>query len=69
MKAGRKKSRDLNQFRKALESLQEQVRGVEAVKKAYYNETLEKENEMWGLISSKVSSRRSLVILLICTDV
>ena len=54
MKAGRKKSRDLNQFRKALESLQEQVRGVEAVKKAYYNETLEKENEMWGLIASKV---------------
>lgn len=55
MKQGRKKSRDLNQFRKALESLQEQVRGVEAVKKAYYNETLEKENEMWGLISSKVA--------------
>ena len=59
MKQGRKKSRDLNQFRKALESLQEQVRGVEAVKKAYYNETLEKENEMWGLISSKVSLSRS----------
>lgn len=56
LKQGRKKSRDLSQFRRALEKLQEQVREVEAVKKSYYNEVLDHESETWQLISGKVSS-------------
>lgn len=58
LKQGRKKSRDLSQFRKALEKLQEQVMEVEAVKRSYYGEVLEHEAETWDLISGKVSSAR-----------
>jgi len=35
LKQGRKKSRDLSQFRQALERLQEQVREVEVCKRSY----------------------------------
>ncbi|KAM0752818.1 hypothetical protein T439DRAFT_323431 [Meredithblackwellia eburnea MCA 4105] len=55
LKQGRKKSRDLSQFRKALEKLQEQVREVEICKRSYYSETLEHETETWGMIGGKVA--------------
>ncbi|KAL8280318.1 hypothetical protein RQP46_007235 [Phenoliferia psychrophenolica] len=55
LKQGRKKSRDLSQFRQALEKLQEQVREVEVCKRSYYSETLEHETETWGMIGGKVA--------------
>ncbi|GAA5975771.1 hypothetical protein JCM11641_005868 [Rhodosporidiobolus odoratus] len=55
MRQGRKKNRDLNQFRIALAKLTEQVAEVEVCKKSYYSEVLENETEMWGMIGGKVS--------------
>lgn len=61
MKAGRQRNRDLSSFRRALEKLQEQVKEVEAVKRAYYQETWEEECANWGMISSKVRRAARLV--------
>ncbi|KDE09256.1 hypothetical protein MVLG_00576 [Microbotryum lychnidis-dioicae p1A1 Lamole] len=55
MKQGRKKNRDLAQFRKALERLQEQVMQVEVCKRSYYGEVLEHETETWHSISVKIA--------------
>ncbi|GAA6028338.1 hypothetical protein JCM8097_006984 [Rhodosporidiobolus ruineniae] len=55
MRQGRKKTRDLNQFRIALAKLQEQVAEVEVCKRSYYSEVLENETEMWGMIGGKIS--------------
>lgn len=55
LRQGRKKSRDLAQFRRALERLQEQVREVEAVKGSYYSEVLDSEEECWQLVQTKVA--------------
>ncbi|BGP24980.1 IRSp53/MIM-like domain-containing protein [Rhodotorula toruloides] len=55
MRQGRKKTRDLNQFRRALAKLTEQVAEVEVCKRSYYSEVLQNETEMWGMISNKVS--------------
>jgi hypothetical protein len=66
-KQGRKKSRDLNSFRKALEKLQEQVKEVEACKNAYYTEVWENEMETWDMISGKVSADSCVVTLELIT--
>ncbi|SCV72142.1 BQ2448_4836 [Microbotryum intermedium] len=55
MKQGRKKNRDLAQFRKALERLQEQVMQVEVCKRSYYSEVLDHETETWYSISGKIA--------------
>ncbi|GAA6001442.1 Ivy1p [Rhodotorula paludigena] len=55
MRRGKKKSRDLNQFRAALNKLQEQVAEVEVCKRTYYSEVLENETDVWSLIGGKVS--------------
>ncbi|GAA5843405.1 hypothetical protein JCM11251_002470 [Rhodosporidiobolus azoricus] len=55
MRQGRKKNRDLNQFRIALSKLTEQVAEVEVCKRSYYSEVLENETELWSMIGGKVS--------------
>ncbi|KAK4048318.1 hypothetical protein OIV83_004840 [Microbotryomycetes sp. JL201] len=55
VRQGRQKSRDLQQFRKALERLQDQVRQVEQVKQSYYQEVLDHELDTWATIENKVS--------------
>ncbi|KAM0791171.1 hypothetical protein ACM66B_005655 [Microbotryomycetes sp. NB124-2] len=55
LRQGRQKSRDLQQFRKALERLQDQVRQVEQTKQSYYLEVLEHELDTWSTIENKVS--------------
>ncbi|GAA5921656.1 hypothetical protein JCM1841_000897 [Sporobolomyces salmonicolor] len=55
MRQGKKKTRDLNQFRQALAKLTEQVAEVEVCKRSYYSEVLASETEMWGHIEHKVS--------------
>lgn len=59
IKQGRKKSRDLNQFRRALQRLQEQVAEVEVCKRSYYAEVLESETENWEMIAGKVRLSQS----------
>lgn len=60
-KAGKQRTRDLNSFRRALEKLQEQVKEVEAVKRAHYQEVLEGEREVWSHCAAQVSSFSLLV--------
>ncbi|GAA6060103.1 hypothetical protein JCM10212_003511 [Sporobolomyces blumeae] len=55
LKLGKKKARDLNQFRQALAKLTEQVAEVDVCKRSYYSEVLESETEMWNQIDHKVS--------------
>ncbi|GAA5854261.1 hypothetical protein JCM8547_001756 [Rhodosporidiobolus lusitaniae] len=55
IRQGKKKNRDLNQFRIALAKLTEQVAEVDVCKKSYYSEVLENETEMWSMIGGKVS--------------
>ncbi|GAA6000112.1 hypothetical protein JCM10207_006057 [Rhodosporidiobolus poonsookiae] len=55
MRQGKKKTRDLNQFRIALAKLTEQVAEVEVCKRSYYSEVLDQEEEVWGMIGGKVS--------------
>ncbi|GAA5895213.1 hypothetical protein JCM8208_005938 [Rhodotorula glutinis] len=52
---GKKKTRNLDQFRAALAKLTEQVAEVEICKKSYYSEVLTGETEMWSMIGGKVS--------------
>ncbi|GAA5833450.1 hypothetical protein JCM9279_001527 [Rhodotorula babjevae] len=52
---GKKKTRNLDQFRAALAKLTEQVAEVEICKKSYYSEVLEGETDMWSMIGGKVS--------------
>jgi len=55
LKNGRKKERDLNSFRKALNELQEQVEEIDRLKSDYYHELLQSEEECWKLVMEKVS--------------
>ncbi|GAA5910553.1 hypothetical protein JCM6882_008555 [Rhodosporidiobolus microsporus] len=55
MRQGRKKNRNLDQFRIALAKLTEQVAEVEVCKRSYYSEVLDNETELWGMIGGKVS--------------
>ncbi|GAA6052873.1 hypothetical protein JCM3770_004387 [Rhodotorula araucariae] len=55
MRQGKKKTRNLDQFRAALAKLTEQVAEVEVCKRSYYSEVLTGETEMWGMIGGKVS--------------
>ncbi|KAJ9477228.1 Protein IVY1 [Pseudozyma hubeiensis] len=54
-RAGRKKERDLNSFRRALAELQSHVDAIDDLKASYYNEVLEAEQEVWQFIESKVA--------------
>ncbi|GAA5921800.1 hypothetical protein JCM3775_001827 [Rhodotorula graminis] len=55
LRNGKKKTRNLDQFRAALAKLTEQVAEVEVCKKSYYSEVLTGETEMWSMIGGKVS--------------
>ncbi|SPO31969.1 related to IVY1 - phospholipid-binding protein [Ustilago trichophora] len=54
-RAGRKKQRDLNSFRRALAELQSHVDAIDELKAQYYNEVLDAEHEVWQFIQSKVA--------------
>ncbi|KAJ1036075.1 hypothetical protein NDA18_000221 [Ustilago nuda] len=54
-RAGRKKERDLNSFRRALAELQSHVDAIDQLKAQYYNEVLDAEQEVWQFIESKVA--------------
>ncbi len=54
-RAGRKKERDLNSFRRALAELQAHVDAIDELKGQYYNEVLDAEQEVWSFIESKVA--------------
>ena len=54
-RAGRKKERDLNSFRRALAELQSHVDAIDELKAQYYNEVLDAEQEVWQFIESKVA--------------
>ncbi|GAA5963629.1 hypothetical protein JCM8115_002062 [Rhodotorula mucilaginosa] len=55
MRQGKKRTRDLDQFRRALHQLQEQVAEVEVCKRTYYSEVLDGESQMWDMIAGKVA--------------
>lgn len=55
MRRGKKKTRDLDQFRQALHQLTEQVAEVEVCKRTYYSEVLDGESQMWAMIAGKVA--------------
>lgn len=55
MKIGRRRKRDLNQFRQALADLQRQVDELDGIKLAYHEEVLEAEEEVWETALSKVA--------------
>ncbi|GAA5868121.1 hypothetical protein JCM3774_001027 [Rhodotorula dairenensis] len=55
MRQGKKRTRDLDQFRRALNQLQEQVAEVEVCKRTYYSEVLDGESQMWDMIAGKVA--------------
>ncbi|BEJ13341.1 hypothetical protein CspHIS471_0305150 [Cutaneotrichosporon sp. HIS471] len=55
MKIGRRRKRDLNQFRAALADLQRQVDELDGIKLAYHEEVLEAEEEAWETVLSKVA--------------
>lgn len=67
LKNGRKKERDLNSFRKALNELQQQVEEIDRIKSDYYHELLQSEEECWKLVMEKVSRvknwKRGLVLV------
>ncbi|ORX33655.1 hypothetical protein BD324DRAFT_209742 [Kockovaella imperatae] len=54
-KVGRRKKRDLQQFRQALAELQKQVDELDAIKAGYHEEVLEGEDEVWDKILGKVA--------------
>lgn len=54
-RAGRKKERDLNSFRRALAELQSHVDAIDELKAQYYNEVLDAEQQVWQFIESKVA--------------
>lgn len=55
MKIGRRKKRDLSQFRTALAELQRQVDELDGIKLQYHEEVLEAEEETWDTVLSKVA--------------
>ncbi|KAN0064157.1 hypothetical protein ACQY0O_003324 [Thecaphora frezii] len=55
MRTGRRRERDLNQFRRALQELQAHVDELDEIKAQYYHEVLESEEEVWEFITSKVA--------------
>lgn len=54
-RAGRRKERDLNSFRRALAELQSHVDAIDELKAQYYNEVLDAEQEVWSFIETKVA--------------
>lgn len=55
MKIGRRRKRDLQQFRDALAELQRQVDELDAIKLGYHEEVLDAEEETWDTVLSKVA--------------
>lgn len=55
LRRGKKKTRDLDQFRRALHQLTEQVAEVEVCKRTYYSEVLDGESQMWDMIGGKTA--------------
>ncbi|KAG8963724.1 hypothetical protein FRC03_002624 [Tulasnella sp. 419] len=55
MNYGRRKQRDLNSFRNALNILQAQVNDLDRLKTDYYASVLQHENEVWEFVMGKVS--------------
>ncbi|WWD16557.1 hypothetical protein CI109_100984 [Kwoniella shandongensis] len=55
LKGGRRRKRDLQQFRQALAELQRQVDELDALKASYHEEVLEGEDEVWDAVLHKVA--------------
>ncbi|KAK8861534.1 hypothetical protein IAR55_002356 [Kwoniella newhampshirensis] len=55
LKGGRRRKRDLQQFRQALAELQRQVDELDALKASYHEEVLEGEDEVWDTVLHKVA--------------
>ncbi|KAL7419720.1 hypothetical protein Q5752_005636 [Cryptotrichosporon argae] len=55
MRIGRRRKRDLVQFRQALAELQKQVDELDQIKVGYHEEVLEAEDETWDTVLSKVA--------------
>jgi hypothetical protein len=55
MKIGRRRKRDLQQFRTALAELQSQVDELDNIKLNYHEEVLEAEDENWETVLNKVA--------------
>ncbi|OWZ65273.1 hypothetical protein AYX15_03221 [Cryptococcus neoformans] len=55
LKIGRRRKRDLKQFRQALEELQKQVDELDSIKAGYHEEVLEGEEEVWGTVLGRVA--------------
>ncbi|CAG8519185.1 2108_t:CDS:2 [Paraglomus occultum] len=56
LRIGRRKQRDLSQFRKALRDLTQQVEQLDILKSEYYHQTLEQEQNNLNFILSKVAT-------------
>ncbi|CAG8715943.1 11594_t:CDS:2, partial [Acaulospora morrowiae] len=56
LRSGRKRQRDLSQFRRALQDLTRQVEELDRLKTEYYRQTLETEQNNHSFILSKVST-------------
>ncbi|KAL0242339.1 hypothetical protein I308_105968 [Cryptococcus tetragattii IND107] len=55
LKIGRRRKRDLQQFRQALGELQRQVDELDSIKAAYHEEVLEGEEEVWETVLGRVA--------------
>ncbi|KIR96384.1 hypothetical protein L804_06219 [Cryptococcus deuterogattii 2001/935-1] len=55
LKIGRRRKRDLQQFRQALGELQKQVDELDSIKAAYHEEVLESEEEVWETVLGRVA--------------
>ncbi|KIR58153.1 hypothetical protein I314_06118 [Cryptococcus bacillisporus CA1873] len=55
LKIGRRRKRDLQQFRQALGELQKQVDELDSIKAAYHEEVLEGEEEVWETVLGRVA--------------
>ncbi|WWC68675.1 uncharacterized protein I206_102608 [Kwoniella pini CBS 10737] len=55
LRHGRRRKRDLQQFRQALAELQRQVDELDSMKAGYHEEVLEGEDEIWDTVLNKVA--------------
>ncbi|ODO06371.1 hypothetical protein L198_01603 [Cryptococcus wingfieldii CBS 7118] len=55
LKVGRRRKRDLQQFREALAELQRQVDDLDTIKASYHEEVLEGEDEVWETVLGRVA--------------
>ncbi|WVW80094.1 hypothetical protein I302_102067 [Kwoniella bestiolae CBS 10118] len=55
LRHGRRRKRDLQQFRQALAELQRQVDELDGMKASYHEEVLEGEDEIWDTVLNKVA--------------